>query len=365
MKEKIKNELLYGGLTKEQYEHIRGQVSEANRKAVVAWSVTAGLFWLISILLSFRTASFALCRNVYIVAFCVEVVTFLLALLVVKNVKWLGLPAMYLFEASFLGTGIGIALCQPDARTVTMIAAAIIIPSGFIDRTISTVIVQMLTVGSYALLAYNRVAADPFENGLQNLIIFSIAGILVGHIINKARFERYLFADSAKELADLQRKYAYYDQMTGLKNRRAYAEVIDGLYEGVPEDLCVVMVDINGLKATNDTYGHEAGDELIVAASECLASAFEHVGDVYRIGGDEFCVVVNGPASGAERSLDRLSALASGWKGKYINGFSISSGICTAKESDDIERIVVEADHRMYLSKRKYYDDNGVDRGVM
>lgn len=361
----ITDELFRGGLTKEQFGNIREPVEEANRKATVAWSVVLGLYWIVCIIMSANEEAFAKCRDVYIVALVCAVITLLCSLFLAKRVKWTMYPAMYLVDLSFLGAGIGIAVCQPDVRTVTVIAAAIIIPTCFLHRTFATVVLEVLTAGAYVLFGRGIIEPEPYSSVLKYLIFFAVAGVIVGHIINKARFERYLFADLASDLAELQRKYAYYDQMTGLKNRRSYAEVIDGCYDGVPSDLCLVMADINGLKATNDTYGHEAGDELIVAAAECLSAAFEHVGEIYRIGGDEFCIIVNGPKSGAERSLERLAALAAEWKGKYINGFSLSSGICTAEESDDIERIVVEADHRMYVNKRRYYDENGVDRGVM
>jgi len=125
-------------------------------------------------------------------------------------------------------------------------------------------------------------------------VMFSAVGIIIGHIINKTRFERYAFAESAMELAELRNRFAYYDQLTNLQNRRAYSERIKQLETDMPATCCVVTADINGLKQINDTFGHSAGGELIIGAAECLSQCFEGVGEVYRLGGDEFCVIAIG-----------------------------------------------------------------------
>lgn len=187
-------------------------------------------------------------------------------------------------------------------------------------------------------------------------------GILIGHFVNKARAERYVFAESAVQLAELQTRYAYYDQMTGLCNRRAYSEKIDALAKELPERCCVVMADINGLKTANDTYGHDAGDELINAAAECIKRGFEDVGTVYRLGGDEFSVIMTGTAEDAERCLKRTEALCAGWKGRLIEGISISHGVASSEEYSDIDSLTRAADERMYAFKENYYRTTGKDR---
>ena len=53
-----------------------------------------------------------------------------------------------------------------------------------------------------------------------------------------------------------------------------------------------ISIDLNGLKRVNDTYGHVAGDELIRAAADCMKNSFNEYGKIYRIGGDEFAVII-------------------------------------------------------------------------
>ena len=116
--------------------------------------------------------------------------------------------------------------------------------------------------------------------------------------------------ESEEELGHA-RAIAYSDPLTGVKNKRAFAEQekemdehiiwqsvtradpdADEPGEPVP-DFAVVVCDVNGLKHINDTYGHKAGDEYIRSASRLICESFQH-SPVYRIGGDEFVAVLTG-----------------------------------------------------------------------
>lgn len=87
---------------------------------------------------------------------------------------------------------------------------------------------------------------------------------------------------------------AYRDPLTGVKNKTAYLEsetrLEDQMRLGKPE-FAIVMLDINGLKHVNDTYGHDFGDMLITSACRIICKTFQH-SPVYRIGGDEFVVIL-------------------------------------------------------------------------
>ncbi len=171
-----------------------------------------------------------------------------------------------------------------------------------------------------------------------------------------------VLAEKMKEIADIQTHYAYYDEMTGLKNRRAYSEMLDRLEAEMPENCSVIMFDVNGLKTVNDTNGHEAGDELIIAAGECIRSAFDNAEDIFRLGGDEFCVILTNDSRDVVSCFRRLEKMAAGYKGKYINGLSISYGMGSAKGNSDIGSVLKEADRRMYEFKDRYYVASGKDR---
>src|SRR3954469_373535 len=87
------------------------------------------------------------------------------------------------------------------------------------------------------------------------------------------------------------------DPLTGLRNRRALVQDLDDyVVHATPEHpLLLLLFDLNGFKAYNDTYGHQAGDALLGRLGAALARAVDGHGHAYRIGGDEFCVLAPAP----------------------------------------------------------------------
>lgn len=346
------------GLTKEQLLQVKKPVQEGNRRSVIAWSACAILFWAMSLVLAFKQDAYASCRMVYLAATVLCLVTLTGSAFLAKRYSWMQSMFMYLLELTIMGAGIGIAICQPDVRTVTIIAFAIILPTCVIDRTFMDIIMLIVTAVIYALLARNYVEPDIFSWELTNLVIFSVAGVLIGHVINKARFQRYVQAEKARKLTEMLTRYAYFDQLTQLRNRLAYVEKMESYKKEIPQELCVVMADLNGLKVMNDTYGHEAGDELIIGAAKCLNEAFGGIDTIYRIGGDEFCILMNASYEEVMKCLKRLDEVSAKWKGNHIDGVSVSYGVATNKDASEIEAIIRKADRRMYVNKRNYYGNN-------
>lgn len=90
---------------------------------------------------------------------------------------------------------------------------------------------------------------------------------------------------------------AYTDPLTGVKSKRAYLEAIEQINNGLADETVtefgVIVFDLNGLKNINDTFGHDAGDRYIKAGCQLICDTFGH-SPVYRIGGDEFAVILEG-----------------------------------------------------------------------
>lgn len=204
---RIKNEIFNFGLSDEDFRNVRGMVANDNRQYLVSWSIGCSVFWLMSLILSFSKDSFQLCRFVYASALGVCFITYILGHFVIKRVPSLLTFSMFFFSLSHLAAGIGIAICQPDVRTVTMIALVIITPVCFVNRTITNFAVDTGVVLGYAIVAKNVIIYDVFRWGLENLIIFSIAGLFVGHFCNKARMKRFIFESSAKRLVEMESWY--------------------------------------------------------------------------------------------------------------------------------------------------------------
>lgn len=89
---------------------------------------------------------------------------------------------------------------------------------------------------------------------------------------------------------------AHTDSLTGIKNKTAYAETttrLDAEITAGVAEFAIIMIDVNFLKKVNDTYGHERGNEYLINACTLACSVFGE-GNVYRVGGDEFVVILDG-----------------------------------------------------------------------
>lgn len=194
-----------------------------------------------------------------------------------------------------------------------------------------------------------------------------IAGGIVSIVVLKAILDK-----KTEELIKEKERFlqleidAHKDGLTGLYNRRAYEEDIAyyAKKEKLGKDFTFVSVDVNGLKAINDSIGHEAGDELLKGAASCIQRCLGPYGKVYRIGGDEFSAIVSVKSDKLQIIKKNLKDAVMHWKGKQVKSLSISCGYVTAIEfpNKSIEEISKIADKKMYESKAIYYENEGTDR---
>lgn len=145
-----------------------------------------------------------------------------------------------------------------------------------------------------------------------------------------------------------------HDALTGLFNRAYFDSEMARLSRGRQTPISVVIADIDGLKACNDSRGHVAGDALIKATARTLTESFRAEDVLARIGGDEFGVLLPGVAAEqVEQTLGRLRQ-AVGKMETPGNGFplSVSFGSATATTPDGLAEAFKLADQRMYREKR-------------
>jgi diguanylate cyclase (GGDEF)-like protein len=138
------------------------------------------------------------------------------------------------------------------------------------------------------------------------------------------------------------RHEATHDTLTGLPNRRAFrrrlAREID-----VGEGFALVLCDMDNLKTVNDTHGHEAGDRALQTLAGALRNELRRSDEAYRVGGDEFAVVLPGAARlDAERVMRRLR-----------EGIEASFGIAVHTPGDDPDRLILRADRALYETKKR------------
>ena len=152
------------------------------------------------------------------------------------------------------------------------------------------------------------------------------------------------------------------DELTKCFNRHAYETAIHGL--DLHKEWIYISMDINGLKRINDSLGHAAGDELICAVADCMKECFQNYGNVYRIGGDEFVIIMTEKTEELQKIIKDFEQKSALWHGELVDSISVSYGYVFSSEKawNGIYDIAKAADERMYKSKSCYYRESGIDR---
>ena len=168
------------------------------------------------------------------------------------------------------------------------------------------------------------------EDGSLELLTTSIAISVVFYYL-------YLFTERAK-----------YDPLTGLLNRAAYYSDLPKMDKDITG---VIQIDMNGLKYLNDNFGHEEGDMALMTVSTILKKGCTRRMYVYRMGGDEFTVLVNKDDEG--KIIDSIREIQSELaKTKYR--CSIGYAFRKGRETD-VEELIKASEKRMYEDKTEFY----------
>ena len=169
---------------------------------------------------------------------------------------------------------------------------------------------------------------------------------------------------------DIVKELAYSDGLTSMGNRTSFLEKLSYYASSDVSAIGIVFLDVNELKLTNDTRGHEIGDKLILEAASIIQNSFGKYGNCYRIGGDEFCVLIEGydiqtmyeegrecfnklvEESNKNNELDLNIQIA--------HGFTIGDATTT----ENIDNAINIADKLMYINKKKLKSMAKQEKGV-
>jgi diguanylate cyclase (GGDEF)-like protein len=192
-----------------------------------------------------------------------------------------------------------------------------------------------------AILGYGCLRSHPLNVGAVGLALAALGAVAVRLVITYRLSLGLLARVRAESLTD---------PLTGLPNRRALANALGAESATGDGDAVLALYDLDGFKGYNDTFGHSAGDALLARLGHSLLTAIGDDGSCYRLGGDEFCVVMPGQLGSVQRLLDAASRALS----EEGDGFSVTSTWGAASvphEANTLEAALRIADERMYACK--------------
>ncbi len=182
------------------------------------------------------------------------------------------------------------------------------------------------------------------EDGKNRLIVGIID--VDERVKREQKFEKHIFAVENK---------ANIDELTGIKNKHAYADTEKKLNYQIDRKkvspFAVAVFDINGLKQVNDTKGHQAGDQFIKDGCRIICQYFKH-SPVFRIGGDEFAVIVQGDDY---NNIDSIMSdfNANNRKNRKKGDVVIAAGVSRYNRDESVSIVFERADEEMYQNKKE------------
>ncbi len=202
------------------------------------------------------------------------------------------------------------------------------------------------------VMQYMQLEHDDFE--AISLFIRQLSTELEGRLLNR-------------ELA----RIAVTDSLTGLANRKAFDNDLEGyiqLFNRYPSrNFGLFMLDVNGLKRANDSYGHSMGDALLIETSKLLVETCRLTDKVYRLGGDEFAIILEaGDRDSCSILWHRLEKVRDQINYACLpNGKRVEIHFAVGYASTDqypADQVCLVADKAMYKDKRRFYEKTGIER---
>ena len=210
------------------------------------------------------------------------------------------------------------------------------------------------------------------KNEYSSNLCFAVLIIVISLLVDYGnKISKTLFENAQRAVLE---QMAYMDELTGLGNRRLYEKKLKELEVNAKTSdsrYAILSLDLNFLKHTNDTYGHEKGDELIRSFADVLTNVFGIYGSVMRTGGDEFVVILEDIAEEQVKKLlaqmldelEEKNKTESEIKLSTAYGYAMSDETVLKQDfSEELKIKVVDinprtiyriADDRMYENKRK------------
>jgi diguanylate cyclase (GGDEF)-like protein len=249
---------------------------------------------------------------------------------------------------------LGILAARSDQPFVGLLTSAG--AGGHVVRRLTPAVLLVPLVIGYVLLSAQQHRLLGTRAGIAILVgsIIVVLGVIVvytGLSLDRADARRRVLEARLQELADR-------DPLTGLFNRRRFDVALEhelALADRHGTCLTLITIDIDRLKQTNDTYGHRAGDELIVAVAQMLIGRLRVSDTVARLGGDEFAALLHVDADGARVAAGKLVDAVAG-STRQLDGQTLAStisvGIAVAgAHAADAATLSHTADEALYEAK--------------
>ena len=163
----------------------------------------------------------------------------------------------------------------------------------------------------------------------------------------------------SKFLLEELEKYANYDTLTHLLNRRSMDNYMQEAYRQATtgkSSFCLLMADIDDFKKVNDTYGHDCGDEVLKYVAQTISTGVKKNDSVFRWGGEEICILLNADEEQAVAAAERIRTDIARDRVNYRNeaevSVTVTMGVAPYRDGMSIQAMMDDADAKLYWGKQ-------------
>ncbi len=193
---------------------------------------------------------------------------------------------------------------------------------------------SIVKIGDRSIRIECKIISRPVEEGEQELLMLILTDI------------------TEKRKAEAEIHYlSYHDKLTSLHNRAYIEKIMLELEQAENAELSVIVIDMNGLKLTNDVFGHAHGDRLLVAMGQVLLKVCRQTDIIARWGGDEFLAILPQTGSSACTRVCQRIREACEQAGNTPVRLSAAIGAATSESGKGIAELFLVAENRMYSDK--------------
>lgn len=274
-----------------------------------------------------------------------------------------------MFKTTLLSVGDGVISSDSEGRVVVLNHVAETLTGWSLDEAAGRPLTEVFNI-------IDEFSRQPIENPVERVLKSGESFELSNHTILVARDGTGIFIeDSAAPILDengnitgavlvfrdftekrLKQQevefLSFHDQLTGLFNRRYYETQMKLLDKNHQYPLALIMADVNGLKLTNDAFGHAAGDELLKKVADILKDVCRGNDTVARIGGDEFVLLL--PETGEEQARRVMERILTRIAEEQVRDLVLSVSMGCAVKTDaamSVHEVFMKAEDSMYRHK--------------
>lgn len=337
---KAKSLLLYGGLTREQYESVYKDATNENLKRLQIYAPIGCVVFLVLSLLGIFTGGVASQNEAIYVSLGVAMAILAMVAFTKANKSNRVVHVLvYLFMITLYAFSIVLSMSHTEYPAVSAIVFLTVIPLSFICRPLSVAFVTCCAAAATCMASY--ALKDPYIAGgdLWNVVSFGIVALVANIFVMRMKYCSLLNAREVVYLSET-------DTLTGLRNRNCYESRLEDYARSTDGMLVCAYADADGLHELNNTQGHDAGDKLLKAIANDMRELFGEE-YTYRIGGDEFVAFV--PRGNLEITRGMLEQM----RARLLeNGYKVSCGAAAVDASyADMRGLVRDAEKEMYVQK--------------